>query len=96
MKGYTFYLEYPQTKDKRQGTRKNLGNHSGNVLAAYGNWYGTNNGCKKECIGGLMFSPNSVVCGTSVHSDYLRTNCKRIGEAQARTIHPNLFSYLDN
>lgn len=33
MKDYTFYLEYPTLKDKRKATRKELGNHSGTVLA---------------------------------------------------------------
>lgn len=51
MKGYTFYLEYPTKKDKCKATRKDLGNHSGNVLAVYGNWFNIKNlYSKKECI----------------------------------------------
>jgi hypothetical protein len=39
--------------------------------------------------------PNSPVAGTGVSLDYLRQKCKRISEAQARTIHPVLFEWLD-
>lgn len=96
MKGYKFYLEYPSIKDKRKATRKALGNHSGNVLAVFGNWYKIKNlYYKKDCISGVTDKPNSECCGNNVCDEYL-LQCKRIGEKQAREIHPNLFYVLDS
>lgn len=95
MNGFTFYLEYPTTKDKKQGTRKKLGNHSGNVVAVFGDWYkGGNNEYQKECVSSVFDHSNSVCCGGSVGSSYLNDRCKRISEKQAREIHSNLFDYL--
>ena len=98
MKGYYFYLEYPTNKDKRAGTRKNPGNHSGTVLAVYTDpEYSWSNGkdITTECIGVVQDIPNSDVCTSACSWGYLRENCKRISEAQARTIHPKLFQYLE-
>jgi len=99
MKGFIFYLEYPTNKDKRAGTRKNPGNHSGNVLAIILNEekrpYWIAGTMQQECIAAIFSHANSDVCKTSCHVRYLRKNCKRISEAQARTIHPKLFQYLE-
>ena len=96
MKGFTFYLEYPTTKDKKQGTRKELGKHSGNVIAVFGEWYkGGSNEYQKECASAVFDHANSVCCGGSVGYGYLNTRCKKISEKQAREIHSNLFDYLD-
>ena len=38
---------------------------------------------------------NSVVCGGSVSLDYLHEKCRRVREANPRTIHPALFERLD-
>lgn len=48
-----------------------------------------------EAIVAPLNNANSPVCGGSVAVDYLRTKCKRIPEAKAREIHPNLFQRLD-
>ena len=96
MKGYTFYLEYPTLRDKRKAIRKELGNHSGNVLAVYGDWFNIDHYYKKECVSSVYDKPNSEVCTSSCDGEYLTTNCKRISEKQAREIHPKLFQYLDN
>ena len=37
MNGVRFYLEYPNSAEKRKATRKRLGNHSGNVIAVLDN-----------------------------------------------------------
>lgn len=95
MKGYTFYLEYPSLKDKRKATRKELGNHSGNCLAVYGNWFNIGHYYKKECVSSVYDRPNSDVCISSACDSYIKDNCKRISEEQARKIHPKLFQYLD-
>lgn len=97
MKGYTFYLEYPTLKDKRKATRKYLGNHSGIVLAVYGDWFSPGGHySKKECVSSVYDRPNSEVCTSSVCDTYIKDKCKRISEKQAREIHPNLFQYLDD
>ena len=98
MRGYRFYLEHDSPQDKRKGK------HNGNVFAAYlGRTKGTagngiffsQNGAMCEGTGAVYFEPNSPVCGCSASLDWLRTNCKRILEANARRIHPRLFEYLD-
>ena len=99
MKGYRFYLEYPNKKEKRHGTRKKPGNHIGTVIAAYGNWYLHH--CNSElehhvdCIGAVFNEANSPVCGTSAALGYIDSRCKRISEKLARQIHPRLFVYLE-
>lgn len=97
MNGFTFYLEYPSLKDKRKATRKTLGNHSGNVMAVFGDWFSiAGHYYKKECVSALQNVPNSVVCCSSACDTYIKENGKRISEKQAREIHPNLFTYLDS
>ena len=104
MKGINFYLEYSNKRDKRKGTRKDPGNHRGTVVAVAtkherGHWtnfpdfYLGNE--KADAIGALFNEPNSVVCSCSVCPEYLDEKCKRISEALAREIHPQLFEYLD-
>lgn len=96
MKDFRFYLEYPNQKEKRKATRKNLGNHSGNCLAVYTDKdYLLPDRKSIEAIGAVLFNENSPCCGTFVSFDYLRSSCKRISEKQAREIHPNLFNYLE-
>ena len=100
MKGIRFYLEYPSKKEKRKGTRKEPGNHLGQVVAVmYENgWWSETPGAwhyMYDCISALTRVPNSVVCGSSVSWGYLDEKCKRISEKQAREIHPNLFIYLE-
>ena len=90
MNGVRFYEEYA---DKKRGIS------AGACLAvtpddgyfdAVGGWvYG--------CVGPLMADhlPNtSALCGCQVASDWLRANCKRVSEARARLVHPNLFVLL--
>jgi hypothetical protein len=95
VKGYRFFLEHGSKQNKRKGA------HEGNVLALIdtmgdgfrpqlmGDHYGN------ECIGAVLFYPDSPVCGSSTNRGYLSETCKRISEAKARSIHPNLFVTLD-
>jgi hypothetical protein len=96
MNGYKFYLEYPSTKDKRQGTRKQLGNHEGNCIAVIDNWYRIKD--NEIFVSGFtaeLLVKNSFAVGEQlIHEGYLKTRCKRISEKQAREIHPNLFNSL--
>lgn len=47
-------------------------------------------------LSGVFMRPHSPVASTSVAVSYLQENCKRISEARAREIHPELFHRLDN
>lgn len=95
MNGIRFYLEYPNKTEKNKATVKNLGKHSGTVLAVYiGQWIpGTLN---IEVTGAIQDHPNSPVCYTSASMDYIRERCKRIPERLVNDIHPNLYQYLIN
>ena len=95
MNGYKFYLEYPNAKEKRKATRRDPGNHNGNVIATWGNPYPTANGPQVEAMSAVFYSNNSGVAVGAVALDYLSERCKRISETQARDIHPALFERLD-
>ena len=106
MLGINFYLNYPNKTEKHKGTRKNPGNHSGNVVAVFTkhergkwtnfpDWISYGSGPIAGAVGALFYEPNSVVCSTSVGLSYLDDRCKRISEKMAREIHPELFRYLD-
>lgn len=97
MKGYRFFLEYPDAKSKRKGTVKNPGPHSGNVVAISTDLkpYSAGDGeIKQEGYTAVFDHPDSSVCWSSATWGYLRQQCRRIPEALARTIHPQLFKRL--
>jgi hypothetical protein len=48
-----------------------------------------------EAVGSVFSHPNSPCASTSVSTEYLAQDCKRISEARAREIHPQLFRYLE-
>lgn len=96
MRGVKFYLEYPNNKEKRKATRKELGNHSGNVIAILENGiYFSGGQAVEDGIAAVYAWPNSPPGSTGVSLDYLRERAKRISEASARAIHPQLFEWLD-
>lgn len=101
MKNYLFYLVYSSNKLKRQATRKNLGEHTGNCIAVPLDenkrpYYTNARDLSMECCGAVFFKENSDVASSSASFNYLREKCKRISEKQAREIHPKLFEYLEN
>lgn len=103
MKGFAFYIEYPEGVNPNKFTRKNLGTHSGTVIAVSTDrkdLRAEQTGGKFKWItdgfGAFQDYPNCPVCYTSVALSYVRERTKRISEAMAREIHPSLFSYLDN
>jgi len=97
MKGYKFFLEYPNNKEKRNGTRKVLGNHSGTIVAVIDDTAQVSNGAVVyDTISALQDIPNSGTCFSCASQPYLAERCKRISEAQAREIHPVLFQRLDD
>lgn len=85
MKGIRFYEEFA---NKRRGVS------AGNVVAIY-----TEDAYMHQPtlwgLASVYAHPNSVVAGTGVGRDWLRGNCKRVSERQARIIHPALFERLD-
>jgi hypothetical protein len=89
MKGYRFYLDYDNPKNKRKGI------DNGNCLAVVTEGYIMNGGLMFEGFSPVFFQRNSPVNWSSVSWDYLRTCCKRIPERKAREIHPALFERLD-
>lgn len=90
MKGIRFYEELTN-KNKAGETSQ------GNVLAVFHELgFMGQHGYQYETISALFFEPNSVVCGSAANIDYIRNNCRRISEAKAREIHPELFIRLDN
>lgn len=103
MKGWRFYLEYPNKKEKRKGRAEQtaLGNHEGNIVAIMLREDGcfdyqiTATGTTFSAVSALFFCANSAVCFSSVGEEYLRSRCKRVSEQIARQIHPALFEYLD-
>jgi len=99
MKGYRFYIEYPNNTEKNKATVKNLGNHSGNCIAVLLDeknnplWCG--NSFSMDAITNVFDRPNSPCSLDGVHRDYLRTNCKRIPERLVKEIHPKLWNYIN-
>ena len=96
MKGFKFFLEYENKTEKNKGTRKNPGNHTGNVVAIIdGTLKVWQDGASYDGFGGVYYTRNSPVGSTSIAPGYLQEKCKRISESQAREIHPELFKFLD-
>ena len=91
MNGVRFYLEYPNSAEKRKATRKRLGNHSGNVIATYGGPVAGPQGITLEAWAPTRKYPNSEVTKAKIPAIYLLNYCRSISEQDARAIHPNLF-----
>jgi hypothetical protein len=96
MKNFQFFLEYESNKNKRKGTRKQLGNHTGNCIAIFlptkSEQYSINK-CY-EAASAVFYVRNSDLNWGCVSPEYLIDRCKRISEKQAKEIHPKLFEYL--
>ena len=94
MKGFRFYEELKNKNRKAEESQ-------GNVIAVYGEWrlgrvVDEKYQWVKDCVSAVFFETNSQVCGSSVSQGYLEESTRRISEAKAREIHPNLFVYLDS
>lgn len=88
MKDVRFYEEFLDKRKKQS---------AGTVVAAFvGNGlYKSGGAWCYDAVGAVHRFPNSPVASTGVARDYLRENCKRVSEKQAREIHPVLFQFLD-
>jgi hypothetical protein len=99
MKGYRFYLEYPDSKSKVKATCKNTGSHSGTCVALCDGkehiYIDQRGNIMQEAFTGVFDKPDSPVCFSAVSWGYLRSNCKRISEHQAKGIHPALFERIE-
>ena len=97
MKGYKFYLEYPNNREKRNSTRKALGNHCGTIVGVLDDTAQSSTiGVMYDAISAVQNIPNSGTCYGTTSQGYLAEKCKRISEVQAREIHPVLFQRLDD
>ncbi len=92
MNGIRFYQEYTDSR-KTQPT--------GTVVAVLA---GTEQPCRcgdgrphlnVDAIVGVFDRPDSPVASSGVALAYLRRRTRRISEAAARQVHPQLFTYLD-
>lgn len=85
MKGVRFYQEYRDVaKTVPMETGIAILVHGGRCLSdgAY------------EVAGYVSTTRTSGVCGTSASEEYVRLFCKRISEAKAHELYPELFSWL--
>jgi hypothetical protein len=96
MNGVTFYLEYESARAKRKGESLNT------VIAVYYDKskfargaYQSSGEWVRECASVLSTELRTHICGSSCSDGYLREKCKRISEAKAREIHPELLAYLE-
>ena len=93
MKDFRFYEVYDSPQAKRKGESQ------GNIIAIdvesmLPNVY-AGNGQLYDCLAPIFFEPNSDVCWSSAHQNYLLDCCKRISETHAREVHPKLFERLE-
>jgi hypothetical protein len=95
MKGYRFYLEYSDSKAKRRSGKGASGEHKGTVIAVDPDGFWGGHAYIHEAVGAVLDYPNSPVATTGCVPEYLREQCKRISETEARRIHPELFRFLD-
>jgi hypothetical protein len=86
MKDVTFYAEYPSKKDKRNKT----GNPT--VVGISGPWYKSGPAYCKEGVGCISPDFRTQFTTGGYSDDYLKENCTRIGEKQARLMHPEIFN----
>ena len=94
MRGYRFFEEYVD-ESRRQSLQSVIA-----VQTFEGPWVKEGGVCVpavcSPAAGSKAVEPNSEVTRLMFNVEYLGTHCRRISEAQARTIHPKLFEYLDN
>lgn len=93
MKGIRFYEVYDNPQAKRKGES------TGNIIAIdaeslLDNFYAMGKPLY-TCLAPVFFEPNSDVCCSEAHQEYLWENCKRVSETHAREVHPKLFDRLD-
>ncbi|HJU90116.1 MAG TPA: hypothetical protein VJ672_12025 [Gemmatimonadaceae bacterium] len=94
MRGYRFFEEYVD-ETRSQSLQSVIA-----VQTFEGPWVKEGGVCFpavcSPSAGGKTFEKNSAVIRLMFNAEYLGTHCRRITEAQARTIHPKLFEYLDS
>lgn len=92
MKYFRFYADYGSKALRRKSVKG--GSDAPNVLALYTDENQYVNGYF-GCIAAVFDHPDSGVANTATSREYLQTNCKRISEAVARKVHPQMFAFLD-
>ena len=92
---------YEELDDKNRKAETSQGTVVAVILEKSGRswnlvWRIQNNKAITDCFAGVFDRPNSPVCTSRVARNYLMDSCRRIPEAKAREIHPQLFEYLEN
>ncbi|MCK4668143.1 hypothetical protein KAU33_15430 [Candidatus Dependentiae bacterium] len=95
MKNIRFYQEFSDEKKRTVPTGNVIGVSTDNRgMPSY--FISGSGKAEVECASAIFSEPNSECIGEAVSREYLQENTKRISEAKARKIHPNLFKYLDS
>ncbi|HJR40764.1 MAG TPA: hypothetical protein VJ812_01660 [Gemmatimonadaceae bacterium] len=93
MHGYRFFEEYVD-ESRQQSLQSVIA-----VQTFEGPWVKEGGVCFpavcSPSVGSKSAERNSEVTRLMFNVEYLGTHCRRISEAQARSIHPKLFEYLD-
>lgn len=91
MKHFRFYADYGSKQAKRKG-----GDAPNAIALIPENSWISGGSIVTEGLVALFETPDSPVNGGGVGQEYLRDCCKRISEAAARRIHPELFVRLND
>lgn len=96
MKGIRFYQDESGCGIKRRGWKKLFPNGFNGLAVAHEQRLPSDPACA-EAIGSLCSEAgDGPYCGTPVHLDYISEHCRRISEAEARKLFPNLIKYLED
>lgn len=92
MKHFRFYEEWDQPRWRKDAKP------TGNVVALYVPEVAEGRvfvGEIRECVGAVSDGASSPCRWSDASMAYISKNCKRVNEAKARGIHPELFDYLE-
>lgn len=105
MQDIRFYIDFGSAKAKRKANRTKapIASGAGNCLAisvsSYDYYVRTQGKAMFEGVATvydrIYDDAPSPLASTAVSVEYLREACKRVSEAEARRIHPELFQWLD-
>lgn len=98
MKGVRFYQDENGTGIKKQGWKKSFPNGFNGMAVFHENGFWSNYliYCMEAVAAVQTGAGDGAYGSTSVSSKYIRENCRRVSEKEARKLFPNLFrTYFD-